>query len=336
MKKLAILALLIASFVFTFAAPQRVILDTDLGNDIDDALALAMLFNLQKSGAVDIAAILINKDNPLVPEYLGLLSKYYGAEKIPVGMLKLGTGATRGEDKYIGKVLRAKNADGSPKYPRPEHTDVSDSVRLARSILAASPDKSIAYISIGFSTNIARLLQSNPDNISPLSGAQLAAKKIKVFSVMAGQFGLSRRVKTFRPEFNIYNDLPAAKFFLENPPAPVVLSGFEVGEELTFPQQRIVKFIPETNPLRESYFLYCGTPPHCWGGRLWDLTSVLYIVNPAAFDISARGSIAISETGLTNFTPNKNGLCRYLKIRPSEEHKLESIIGTLAVPDPAK
>lgn len=53
--------------VFSMAAPQRVIFDTDMGNDVDDALALAMLYDYQKSGQADLAAVLLNKDNPCAP-----------------------------------------------------------------------------------------------------------------------------------------------------------------------------------------------------------------------------------------------------------------------------
>ena len=52
-------ALFCASAVF--AAPIRVVFDTDMGNDIDDALALSMLHRFQKEGKAEIAAVLVNK-----------------------------------------------------------------------------------------------------------------------------------------------------------------------------------------------------------------------------------------------------------------------------------
>ena len=45
MKKL-LATLLLLGATLTFAKPQKVIFDTDMGNDIDDALALAMFLFL--------------------------------------------------------------------------------------------------------------------------------------------------------------------------------------------------------------------------------------------------------------------------------------------------
>src|SRR5205085_11191369 len=44
------------------AAPVPVIFDTDMGNDIDDALALAMLHALQTKGEAKLLAVTITKD----------------------------------------------------------------------------------------------------------------------------------------------------------------------------------------------------------------------------------------------------------------------------------
>ena len=60
MKKLFTIMLVFASFAL--AKPQKVIFDTDMGNDIDDALALAMLYDYQESGKAKVLAILLNKD----------------------------------------------------------------------------------------------------------------------------------------------------------------------------------------------------------------------------------------------------------------------------------
>ena len=48
--------------------PVPVIFDTDIGNDIDDVLALQMLFNYEKKGKVKILGITISKSNPRVVE----------------------------------------------------------------------------------------------------------------------------------------------------------------------------------------------------------------------------------------------------------------------------
>lgn len=69
MKFAEIPALCAALFCATavFAAPIRVVFDTDMGNDIDDALALSMLHRFQKEGKAEIAAVLVNKGAPAAP-----------------------------------------------------------------------------------------------------------------------------------------------------------------------------------------------------------------------------------------------------------------------------
>ena len=72
----------------------------------------------------------------------------------------------------------------------------------------------------GTLTNLARLLDSRGDDASPLTGRELAAQKVRLVSMMAGEF---------RPgkgnEYNIWNDIPAAqKVFVENGYRPVVAS----------------------------------------------------------------------------------------------------------------
>lgn len=57
-----------------------------------------------------------------------------------------------------------------------------------RRVLAAAPDQNITIASIGFATNLAGLLQSPPDSISPLNGSQLVAAKVKRVVWMGGNY----------------------------------------------------------------------------------------------------------------------------------------------------
>lgn len=295
------------------ATPQRVILDTDIGNDVDDALALAMLYDYQAAGKADVAAVLINKDCKYSPAFVSLMNDYYGF-KFPVGMVR--DGKENPEYKYVGKICRMVNADGTYKYPRSVDADsnVADSVKLARKVLAESADGGVVYISIGFLTNAARLLDSPADEISPLSGRELVAKKVKYFSVMAGQFGVNSRAKKLSPEYNIRIDLPASKKFVSESPVPIVFSGFEVGEYIGFPKADIEKLSAD-NPVSVAYKLYARNRNGClFDTRVFDLTSVLYVFSPEFFKLSETGTVVVDDNAMTNFTPNANGKHRYLII----------------------
>ena len=84
MKKLLILAALAALCMpavraqQTPAAPLRVIFDTDMGNDVDDPLALDMLYKAVDRGEITLLGILSSKDR--YDEYVVRLSRNSGRE----------------------------------------------------------------------------------------------------------------------------------------------------------------------------------------------------------------------------------------------------------------
>lgn len=47
------------------AEPVRLIFDTDIGNDVDDALALGVIHALQSRGECELLAVTVSKDHPL-------------------------------------------------------------------------------------------------------------------------------------------------------------------------------------------------------------------------------------------------------------------------------
>ena len=63
-----------------------------------------------------------------------------------------------------------------------------DAVELLRKTLAGESDGAVTLIQVGFSTNLARLIESAPDRYSDLSGMDLVKKKVRLLTVMAGNF----------------------------------------------------------------------------------------------------------------------------------------------------
>ena len=101
---------------------------------------------------------------------------------------------------------------------------------LLRKVLAARPDGSVVIVQVGFATNLAWLLDSPSDDVSPLTGKELAAKKVRLVSAMFGAYK-SGGVNPHR-EYNVVEDLTAAKKFTADGPTPIVFSGFEVGQAI--------------------------------------------------------------------------------------------------------
>lgn len=201
--------------------PVRLIFDTDMGNDIDDALALGVIHALQSRRECRLLAVTVSKDNEFAGPYCDLVNTFYGRGDIPVGVVR--GGQTPEDSPYIHQPSIAQDG-GQPRYPHKLQSskDAPEAVGLLRRVLSQQPDGSVVMVVVGFSTNISRLLDSPADQHSPLKGRELVAQKCKLLSMMAGSFGETGRSK----EYNVYIDLPAAKNVFANWPTPLVASSF--------------------------------------------------------------------------------------------------------------
>ncbi|MDR1270775.1 MAG: nucleoside hydrolase, partial [Planctomycetaceae bacterium] len=56
------------------AEPVRLIFDTDLGNDVDDTMALAVIHALQNRNECELLAVTTTKDNPYVAPMIAVLN----------------------------------------------------------------------------------------------------------------------------------------------------------------------------------------------------------------------------------------------------------------------
>ncbi len=321
-------AALVFSGTARAADPVRLIFDTDIGNDVDDVLALGMIHALQSRGACELLAVTVSKDNELAGPFADAVNTFYGRPQIPVGVVR--DGATRDEGKFLGMVR-----DGS-RYPHAlkRSADAPEAVALLRKVLAAQPDGSVVIVQVGFATNLARLLDSPADASSPLTGKELAARKVTLVSAMFGAYRSDGQASDHR-EFNVVEDLPSAKKFAAEWPTPVVFSGFEVGQAVTFPAVSIEKDFGycKDHPLAEAYRRY-SPPPH--ERPCWDLTSVLYAVYPdrGYFGLSRPGRVTVGEDGVTRFAPSDKGTHRFLTISPEQVTRCREAFAYLASQPP--
>jgi inosine-uridine nucleoside N-ribohydrolase len=288
------------------AAPVRIIFDTDIGNDIDDALALAMLHALESRGEVKLLAVTTTKDNPFAGPFIDLVNTFYLRPRIPIGTIR--DGKTPDDGNYLRQVVESgfypHNLTDSQKAP--------DSVKLLRQTLAAEKDHSVVIVQVGFSTNLARLLDSRPDQASMLPGRQLIHDKVRLICVMAGHF------PTGPAEYNVKTDVPSARKLFDESPVPVVFSGFEIGKAILYPAASIERdfaYVPH-HPVADAYRAYLPMP---YDRPTWDLTAVLYAVRPRnSFGLSPKGKVTVDDSGVTSFTANKSGLHRYLTVTPEQ------------------
>ncbi|MHC4875832.1 MAG: nucleoside hydrolase [Planctomycetota bacterium] len=168
------------------AKPVPLIFDTDIGNDVDDVLALGMIHALQTRGECKLLAVTITKDHELAASFTDAVNTFYGREDVPIGVCH--SGVTPAQGKFNG--LGSQKDNGKLRYPHDllSGKNAPDAVTVLRRALANAEDGSVAIAQVGFSTNLANLLDSKADDISPLSGVALVRKKAKLLSIMAGAF----------------------------------------------------------------------------------------------------------------------------------------------------
>src|SRR5215469_11635661 len=109
--------LLIASLAIlpVLAEPVRIIFDTDMGNDVDDAIALALLHAMETRGEAHLLAVTITKDNRYAAPFVALFNKTYGHARIPIGVVK--DGVTKDDGNYLRPVLQSFNAPQEGIFP---------------------------------------------------------------------------------------------------------------------------------------------------------------------------------------------------------------------------
>lgn len=346
------------------AKPISVIFDTDMWSDIDDMLALAMLHSLQDRGEVKLLAVTISTDNPWCASYVDLVDAFYGHPDVPVGIVHNGMTLERFRQnfppakfwpptRYTEIISKRTKVDGSPLYPHSlvDGSKAEDAVSLLRKTLAAQRDGSVVVVLVGYSTNLARLLESGADASSPLKGSDLIRKKVRLLSVMAGNFHETeadgKRVPAGQPEFNLMVDVPAAQKVFLSWPTPIVDSGVEVGLAMLYPGQSITHDFTyvEHHPIADSYLTYCkelkaSDPkikqcPRDHDHATPDLTAVLFAARPDReyFSLSKPGTITILRDGGSQFHESSGGRHRYLILSEAQRARtLEAMVMLVSQP----
>ncbi len=306
----------------TASAPLRVIFETDMGNDVDDALALDMLYKYQEAGEIDILMISSNKLDSCAVPYIQYMNQFYGHSDIPVATSAFENLAVfENSPTYVEKAMKS----GLFEWPV---QPIYDSVKKYREILASQPDSSVVIITVGFSTNLKLLLASQPDEFSNLEGRDLVARKVKFLSMMGGAFD-----NTDRREFNIVVDIPSANMLFEQWPTQVIVSPWETGAQIFFKAEDLAKITyADPHPLKVGYESYLPMP---YNRECWDETSVIAAIEGTdMFTCSERGEVSVNEVGVTTFVPQEDGRYIYITVDSIQAAKVADHITSIVLKTP--
>lgn len=301
--------------------PVNIIFDTDIGNDIDDAEALALLNLYMDDAKINLLGICLNKEGKETVGYVDLMNTFYGHTDIPLARARDNGGdGPAASGLYTGQVCALEKNDGTALFPvtGADYETLPDGHVLYRKLLASQPDSSVTIVSVGFLTNLARLLDTPADEYSPLAGKELVAKKVKLLSIMAARFDSET------PEYNVLINIPAARKIFEEWPGRIVSIPWEIGRDVRYPAESMENDFGwvEAHPLKEAYVRYSEMPYDNW---MFDPAAVVYAVEGGKyFTASGSGTIKVDDNGVTTFSSSPDGLHSYLYVTEEQADTLRN------------
>lgn len=288
---------------------KQIIIDTDLGGDCDDVGAVSLANIMHNQGLIDIKAITYTTSLEWGPLCVDAINHYYGNDDIPVGVTSRTNFCEENTNKYAEAMSKAFYHNKTCKK------DFTNAVRLLRKVLAEAEDNSITLAFIGQLNNGADLLDSTPDDISPLNGVELVAKKVAEVVIMGGLFKEENETVYFcgypyEREYNILCDIESSQKFIKNLPCKVVFNDFKVGYQIHTGKPLLDK-MDLSHPITFAYNLFQNAPRESW-----DLLTVWYAALGASdlFTLSNSGTVEVLDDGTTIFSENENGKHYYIRI----------------------
>ncbi len=329
MMRLVLKILVLAAFVVScspvetektssdFSVSPDVILDTDIGNTLDDLLALDILHHYCQQGKINLLAVMVNHDVPLAPQAMDVFNTWYGAGQTPLGMVMDGVKDSHIWEDYAPLLCNCE----SYKRTISDYGSLPDAVALYREILAKSDDKSVTILSIGFLTNISRLLESGPDEYSALNGIDLVKRKVRSVVAMCGSQN--------EVEYNVSYDIPSARtVFAKLPVAMSIIPGETTMSVLSEDIFEHTEWA-ERHPVALAYTTHDKADMNmCWDA----IAALAYVSRFSNATISVPYDAAINDKGIMELTKNPNGNFQVLSLSPDQQlrnkEQLLNILGT--------
>ena len=302
-------------------AKVKLIFDTDMDTDCDDAGALAILHALADRGEVEILATVVSSHFRWSVPCVAAINQYYKRPDLPIGAPRsdwVNTGS-RGS-RYARQIAeqfptRLKSNDDAP-----------DAVAVYRQVLAAQADNSVVVVTVGYLTNIRDLLASGPDGVSPLDGKTLVQRKVRRWVCMGGRYPEHLDPGVFG---NFKPDPSSAVIAVRDWPGTIYFSG--LGEKIGTGGR--LQETPKDNPVRRVYELFLRDRPT---RPSWDLVTVLYAAREDAdvWKIHAGGYNHIFADGTNQWRdqPTKNH--RLIELQGDVRDRMRDTFDALMVQPP--
>lgn len=285
---------------------EKVIVDTDVGNDCDDIAALTVLGNVYRENRIEVKAVTNCNRSMHSVHAIDIILERYGID-CPIGR-SVNDQPIHAED-YAREIDNRWIARSEIEPQR-----VQSATKLLRKTLAENKGKKIKLITLGMFNNIYNLLQSGPDEISSKTGKQLFDENISEMVSMGGNFHNQQSA-----EFNITEALDAAREVINNTSVPITFLDWQVGEVV---KSGKTFYESPGSPQCVAYSTYT----HGELRQSWDPLT-MYVALNGGWEYSPMGDVNVDEQGHTIFTESKSGKCRYVEVHPDSDEisaKLET------------
>ena len=268
----------------TAAAPEKIIIDTDIGTDIDDAFAVAL--SLQSPELKLLGLTTASGDTAARARILDRMLGELGYADIPVAVgrsttLPLGTPPVGRQSRYGDQSHFAKSAH-------------ADAVEFILEQIHRFPGQ-ITLVAIGPLTNLGDLIDRDPE----------AFRKLKRVVIMGGAIGPVDMggwgsTATPTPEYNIVGDITAAqKVFASG--VPLFAMPLDSTAQLKLDEVKRDAVFAHGSPVTDSlgilYLLWGNTTP-----VLYDVMAVAYVLDPSLCPVQPM-HVTVDEQGVTRAGP---------------------------------
>ena len=261
------------------AACSRLILDTDLGVDIDDLGAVAVMHHLAAAGRCRILGVVTDLGQRHAAGCIDAVGAWCG-RRPPIGQPDW---PSTQPDSYADRVYHARSAAGDDLV---DGDACERAVPLLKRLLTEAEDRSVVVATIG-------PLWHQADLLADQAGRDLVDAKVDRFVVMGGHTPNTPCSDTdhgVEPNF-MGGQSDCTRRFLDACPRPIVFCGSEVGNRrFGYGTGAELETLPQGHPVKIGYRDFFDRPPD-WAPEIrsdsigdwsvWDLVTVLHAVGGA-------------------------------------------------------
>lgn len=307
----------------------KLIIDTDLGFDCDDAGALALANIMMNQSELEILAVTHSVNKKIGGCAIKKINEYYHNPDIIVGVAdryainvdcffeefyegfeQADTFQGWGEKPSFYKLLKPLELEEEC-----EKTEFKTATEVMAKALQNSADKEVTILCIGQANNLA-------DMMAHEDGMELLKKKVKKIVIMCGNFsdyeGKYLCGDLLWPgEFNVILDIPSSQKVFSCMEIPIYVLDFYQGwEVLTGESLREQK----DNPVYQMYYTFRGEK---LVSSSWDILALLYASEKYdnMFDCSQAGRVHIDDYGKSTFQEGEGSHYLLTLNRTSQEYE---------------